>query len=135
MPGWAWQGVWLISVLAGVSALALRGYNRRLKAIAKRRPNLTRGEFIAQLVPDVSLEAAEFLWKTALDYIEPHATPHPDDHLWQDLPIDPDDIHLDWPRQWAESRGFHESQLPDWPEGTSPTIRNFGRWLDMAKAR
>ena len=134
MPDWAWQGLWLIILLTSIFVLARRSYNRKLRAIPERRPNLTRDEFMALMVPDVSREAAEFLWETVLDYIEPHATPHPEDNLGQDLPIDRDDIDLDWPRQWAERRGLDESVMPDWPEGIEPTIRNFGRWLDMAAA-
>jgi len=83
---------------------------------------------------DVSREAALFLWQTALPYLDfhkPPLTPHPDDDLIKDLPIDSDDISMDWPKHWAERHGFHDSNLPDWPKGWPVTIRNYGRWLDM----
>ena len=83
---------------------------------------------------DVSEEAASFLWQTALPYLDCHKpplTPHPDDDLVRDLPIDADEISMDWPRDWAERGGFHDSNLPDWPKEWPATIRNYGRWLDM----
>ncbi|WP_324261897.1 hypothetical protein U4960_01745 [Altererythrobacter sp. H2] len=86
------------------------------------------------MVSDVSEDAARFLWQTTLSCLkfhEPSLTPHPDDDLIKDLPIDDDDISMDWPREWAERRGFHESNLPDWPKNWPVTIRNYGRWLDM----
>ncbi|MDN3646796.1 hypothetical protein QWY75_11345 [Pontixanthobacter aestiaquae] len=49
-----------------------------------------------------------------------------------DLPIDEDDWGVDWPRIYSEGQGFHESHFPDWPENWLVTIRNYGRWLDMA---
>ena len=55
--------------------------------------------------PDVSEQASAFLWKSALPYLEllrPALTPHPDDDLVSDLPIDDDDFGMDWPREWAE---------------------------------
>ena len=81
---------------------------------------------------DVSSAAAEFLWETALLYLKPRLTPHPDDDLVRDLPIDSDDFSMDWPRDFAKRQGFHESSFPDWPEGWTVTVRNYGRWLDMA---
>lgn len=83
------------------------------------------------MAADVSLETSKFLWDTAIIYLEPRLTPHPDDHLVDDLPIDEDDWSMDWPREFAEQCGSHESNLPEWPEGWPATFRNFGRWLDM----
>ena len=80
---------------------------------------------------DVSVAATDFLWEEACTCLTPHATPHPDDDLIRELPIDDEDITLDWPREWAKLRGLDESNLPDWPEDWPVTVRNFGRWLDM----
>ena len=85
--------------------------------------------------PDVSGEASEFLWEIALSYLEGwpwNLAPHPDDDLSKDLPVDEEDWSMDWPREWAERKGFHVSNLADWPEDWLPTIRNYGRWLDMS---
>lgn len=81
---------------------------------------------------DMELATAEFLWEKASFYVQLPLAPHPDDDPIKDLCIDGDDISMDWPRDWAELRGFHQSNLPDWPSGWQLTLRNFGRWLDMA---
>lgn len=80
---------------------------------------------------DVSPEAAAFLWNTTLIYLRPDLTPHPDDNLAIDLPILEEDWILDWPRDFAREQGLVESNLPDWPEGWQPTVRNYGRWLSL----
>jgi len=132
MPQWVFLAAWVTLILAICAGFAWRNYHRQLRALATRRPNPTREQFLEWMRVDVSQEAAEFLWENALFYLEPHATPHPDDDLIKDLPIDNDDIWLDWTLDWATLRGFHESNFPDWPEEIPPTIRNFGRWLDKA---
>jgi len=83
------------------------------------------------MAADCSPEAAEFLWETTLFYTKPRLTPHPDDDLVRDLPIDDGDWSMDWPREFAERQGFHDSNLPDWPKDWPVTIRNFGRWLSI----
>ena len=84
------------------------------------------------MAQDCSPQVAKFVWEKALFYVEPKFSPHPDDHLFDDLMIDEDDVEMDWTREWAERQGFHESNYPDWPEGWPATVRNFGKWLDMA---
>jgi hypothetical protein len=73
------------------------------------------------------------MWQQVLPYVEPHLTPHPDDRLLDDLCIDDDDIDMDWPQIWAEQQGISESDLPDWPKDWPLTVRNFARWLDLAR--
>jgi len=80
---------------------------------------------------DVSAQTAKFLWDTAIVYLQPKLTPHPDDNMVRDLPIDDGDWSLDWPREYAEQNGFDEGDLPDWPKGWPVTLRNYGRWLEM----
>ena len=103
--------------------------------VAAARPNLSKQEFLAAMETDCSLEVSSFLWEKTLSYVHPRLTPHPDDDLILDLKIDDDDIAMDWPREWAELRDFHESHIPDWPDAWPATIKNFGRWLDMAPHR
>ena len=125
---------WLavLAVAAGLGLLFLvawRNTRRQIAATIARRRNLTREEFLSAMLEDCSPEAATFLWDTALVYLEPRLTPHPDDDLVKDLPIDDDDWSMDWPTDFARQRGFHESNLPKWPDNQPVTIRNFGRWL------
>ena len=100
--------------------------------VAAIRCNLTKQQFIELMESDCSTEAADFLWDKALFHVQPRLTPHPDDDLIKDLKIDDDDIDMDWPRDWAEQRGFHDRNFPDWPKDWPVTIRNFDRWLDMS---
>jgi len=131
MAGWT---LWFCALMAIIGAIYWRRYQRELRAISTRRPNLTREEFMASMRVDVSDAAAKFLWETTLIYIKPHATPHPEDDLMKELPIDQDDIALDWPVDWARLNGLSEDGFPPWPEGWDCTIRNFGRWLDQIEA-
>ena len=128
-----WLAVTLL-VIFGLSIAMLYGFwsiRRAHRRVAATRPNPTRQQFIALMEEDCSPEVSDFLWRKAVYYVEPRLTPHPDDDLMLDLKIDDDDIAMDWPRDWAEQRGFHDSNLPDWPKEWPATIRNFGRWLDI----
>lgn len=132
---------WLVPVLfAGgfISILVLvawRNTNRQVTKTLARSVSPSREAFLEAMSEDVSREASEFLWDAARDglrYHDPQLTLHPDDDLSKDLPLDDDDVTMDWPRKWAERQGFHESNFPDWPQGWPTTVRNYARWLDMA---
>ena len=135
---WEQLGIpeWLAVTLGVGSALAISlvyGYwslRRAHERVAARRTSPDKMQFLALMETECSPEAALFLWEKPLFYIEPRLSPHPDDDLLLDLKIDDDDIAIDWPRDWARQRGFHESNLPDWPKEWPTTIRNFGRWLN-----
>jgi hypothetical protein len=131
LPEWLFAFLFVVTGISIVFALSWRNTTRQIAATLAKRRNPTNAEFLAAMQMDVSLSTAEFLWETALPYLQPHLTPHPDDDLVRDLPIDSDDFSMDWPREFAERHGFHESNFPDWPEGWSVTIRNYGRWLDQ----
>jgi hypothetical protein len=105
-----------------------RAYGR----VAARRPNPTEAEFLAMMAQACSPEAARFVWEQALPYVTPHLTPHPDDLLLDDLCIDDGDF-MDWPQVWADHQGLPESNLPDWPKDWPLTVRNFARWLGLAR--
>lgn len=130
---WLVPTLWVALVGAIVVAFAIRNTRRQIARTLGKRPNLTREQFLVQMGPGVSRDAAEFLWDTALFYLEPKLAPHPDDDLVKDLPIDNEDWSVDWPREYANRQGFHDSNLPDWPEGWPVTIRNYGRWLTMGR--
>lgn len=131
LPEWLKTTILVITAIAVLFAFAWRNTKRQIARTLRRRSNPTRDEFLALMAVDVSPAASTFLWDTAYTCLKPHLTPHPDDDLIKDLPIDADDVSMDWPREWAESQGFHESNLADWPEGWPVTVRNYGRWLDM----
>lgn len=133
MPSWVFPTAFATVFLGLWSAIGVRNTRHQIAATHTRRPNPSRDEFMGLMAPDCSPEAAAFLWETALFYLEPKLAPHPDDDLARDLPIDDGDWSMDWPRDWAKSQGFHESNLPDWPAGWPVTIRNFCRWLDMGR--
>ena len=131
MPEWLFATLFVTIGVAVVFAFAWRNTKRQIAATLAKRPNPTRAELLTAMQTNVSPAAAKFLWETALPYLEPHLTPHPDDDMVRDLPIDSDDIGMDWPRDFAQRQGFHESSLSDWSEGWPVTVRNYGRWLDL----
>ena len=134
IPAWLFAAFFTGALLSVWFGIAWRNTNKQIATTRARRADPTQEQFLSLMCADVSDEAARFLWRTVLPYLEHWSSalaPHPDDNLHTDLPIDPDDIDVDWPRDWAELNGFHESNLPDWPEGWPATVRNYGRWLDM----
>ena len=131
LPNWVTATALIVTFLAGVYGYANWSLRRAQERVARRRANPSRQAFLADMSSTCSKEVLEFLWERSLAYVEPRLTPHPDDDLILDLRIDDDDVTEDWPRDWARQRGFHESNLPGWPEAWPTTIRNFGRWLDL----
>lgn len=135
LPEWLVVSLFVIIGLAVWLLVGSIGHARMVRRTAAKRANPTREEFLAEMERSgSSADAAEFLWETALFYVQPNLTPHPDDELGEDLFIDDGDWSMDWPRDFAERKGFHKSNLPDWPEGWRVTLRNYGRWLDMGSA-
>ena len=134
IPQWLFAALFAVCFLAAIWMVASRNTKRQIRRTLERRANPTRQEFMQLMAMNVSKEASEFLWEQSLpelNYFNQEIAPHPDDHLIDDLPIDEEGWSMEWPILWAERRGFHESNLPDWPEEWPVTVRNFGRWLDM----
>ena len=131
VPGWIIPAFFCAGFIGILCAIATRNTRREIERTLARRANPTKEEFLAMMASDTSPDAAEFLWETSRIYLEPRLTPHPDDDLARDLPIDDDDWSMDWPRDFAKRQGFHESNLPPWPKDWPATIRNYGRWLSM----
>ncbi len=134
MPDWVFPTGLVVFCLAIWFAIAWRNSARQISATLDRRPNPTWEQFRQMLAGEVSPEASAFIWKTALVYLQPRLTPHPDDSLVCDLPIDDDEWSMDWPRDFAREQGFDERLFPDWPEGWPVTLRNYGKWLDLGSA-
>ena len=132
IPAWLAETLFLIVFFGLIGGWAWRNTSKTINATLAKRPNPTKEQFIGLMQEDVRVETAEFLWETIIVYLEPKLSPHPDDSLAKDLPIDDDDWSMDWPRDFAERHGVHESNLPDWPAEWPVTVRNFGRWLDLS---
>lgn len=102
----------------------------------QRRPNPTQSEFVAMLGRDVNPETAEFVWFAIIEYLQPwQLTPHPDDHLSADLPVDRDEPTRDWMPRYAEFYGADGKRWPPWPRHWKGTVRNFARWLELGLSR
>ncbi|MBX7532876.1 hypothetical protein K3165_08075 [Qipengyuania sp. 1XM1-15A] len=132
IPEWLAGTLFVVGFLLIVGAVAWRNTARQIARTEAKRVSPTRDQFIAMMAPDVSGETACFLWDTAIEYLEPRLAPHPDDDLAKDLPIADEDWSIYWPDEYAEMKGFNASNLADWPDDWPPTLRNFGKWLDMS---
>lgn len=130
MPDWLIPAVGVIAIMGGVILVAIRNTRRMIDTTLARRPNPTRHEFVAMLSDDVRPETAEFLWDSIACLVAPRLTPHPDDHLADDLPIDPDEPAMDWMPEFAERHGVNAMHWPQWPDEWEGTVRNFARWLE-----
>lgn len=134
IPEWLFATLFVVGFVAIVGVVAWRNTDRQLKHLISRRPSPSKDEVLEMMQSDVAREPSEFIWDIAVPYFDcftPNLTPHPDDQLVDDFPIAEEDWGMDWPREWADRRGFHESNFHDWPEDWPATIRNYGRWLDM----
>lgn len=134
IPEWLALTSFVVAVLVVCLAMGFVMVRRAHRRVAARRPNPTEAEFFAMMAQDCSPKAARFMWEQALFCVEPRLTPHPDDLLLNDLCIDDGDVTMDWPQVWAEQQGLAESDLPDWPKDWPLTVRNFARWLDLARS-
>jgi len=133
IPKWLAVTGFVVAALVVWLALGFVMVRHAHRRVAARRPNPTEAEFLAMMAQDCSPEAARFMWEQALFYVEPRLTPHPDDLLLNDLCIDDGDVTMEWPQVWADQRGLSGSGLPDWPKDWPLTVRNFARWLDLAR--
>ncbi len=133
IPEWLVMTGFVVAAISIWLTLGVVMRRRAYRRVAARRPNSTEAEFLAMMAQDCSPEAARFMWQQTLSYVEPRLTPHPDDLLLDDLCIDDDDIDTDWTRDWADQQDILESDLPDWPKDWPLTVRNFARWLDLAR--
>ena len=102
---------------------------RMVQRTKARRPNPSRDEFVALLSREVRPETAAFLWQR-MAFLLPTVSPHPDDHLWNDLPIDESEPTEDWVVDFARLHGADPNDWPEWPAGHPVTVRNYARWLE-----
>lgn len=111
-----------------------RKWSRMAATLLARRPNPTQGEFVSFLAPDVGPETAEWFWNELHVYFRPTLTPHPDDDLMSDLPIDGDEPD-DWVQEYCKRNGLSLRQLGKWPDRRPVTPRNLLGWLESERRR
>ncbi len=131
VPEWVAATAFVVAALALWLGMGTVLHRRAMACTAARRSNPSEEEFLTLLAPACSPEAAQFVWQQALPYIAPRLTPHPDDHLGDDLCIDEGDIEMDWVSDWADQLGIPERDLPEWQQDWPLTVRNFARWCDL----
>ena len=134
MPGWMLAASFA-ALLVVVAALALfRHVWRMVQRTKARRPNPSRTEFVAMLSHEVRPETAEFLWER-MAFLLPTVAPHPNDHMWNDLPIDKSEPMTDWLVEFAQRHRVSANDWPAWPGGSPCTVRNYARWLERGLER
>lgn len=112
----------------------VRRHRRLIAALEARRPSpAARDGFAALLADDCEEDIAHFLWDELTVYWAPIA-PHPDDHLTEDLAIDPDEP-TDWLARFCRAQRIRASDFEPMADGQPPTIRNFARWLSRERGR
>jgi hypothetical protein len=129
MPEWLFPASFAAVFVVGLFLIAYRNTWRMIARTRARRPDLSHSEFVVRLSRDVRPETAEFLWEQ-MAFLLPTVAPHPDDHLWNDLPIDHEEPTSDWLIEFAKRHGARWEDWPDWPAGTACTVRNYARWLE-----
>ena len=90
---------------------------------------------MTSLAADCDADIAEFLWaELTPEWAYWHAalTPHPDDDVPKDLPIDDDDPHY-WLENYCDSRGLDWKRWTNWDQSQPTTVRNFARWLSTGE--
>jgi len=129
---WLIPSIFAVGFVAVVLGIGWRNTRRTVARTLARRTNLTRDEFVALLVPDVSPGTAEFVWDATIECLDVwHLSPHPDDHLVRDLPFDDDDPTMDWLPTFAKMHCLDWKAWPKWPADWEGTVRNFALWLEL----
>lgn len=134
MSGW-WFAAGCVGLYLFFAIFAARSGKRQVAALAARRPNPGREDFIGQLAGDCERDVAEFVWTIFTEeYSDRGAevTPHPDDNYLKDMPIDPDNQD-DWLGDFCAAQNLRAEDFPRWPEDRETTVRNFARWLSDAR--
>jgi hypothetical protein len=108
---------------------------KRMKlALAERRVSPTREEFISMLTENCEADIAELLRDELLVFYKPDMTPHPDDDVVIDMPIDGDEPN-DWLSEFCKRNGLRLRDITDWPKDQSATVRNLATWFSENRKR
>ena len=135
MNGW-WFAASCVGLYLLLWAFTARKWKRQAVALAVRRENVGREQFLAMLAGDCERDVAEFLWDELLSewsYWQDGLTPHPDDDFLKDLPID-DEEPQDWLEHYCDGRGLEWRRWTNWDQSQPTTVRNFARWLSNGPA-
>lgn len=127
MSGW-WFAAGCIALYVLIWFWFGRKWKRDASALAARRPNPTRAQFVALLSEDAGTDIAEFLWDELAPYWAPDLTPHPGDDFVNDLPIDRGEPQ-DWLERYCEMAGYDAKYWSEWNAHWPTTVRQFSRWL------
>ncbi|MFN3458942.1 MAG: hypothetical protein ACK4Z8_15310 [Novosphingobium sp.] len=131
---WLFAGGVLAVWLGGGYLVGKRNYRRAVQTLRARRADPSREAFTASLSPEVRAATAEWFWQQLQAYYQPDLSPHPDDDLIRDMPIDPEEPE-DWVRDYCRANGLKERNLEPWPEGMAVTPRNLLGWLENERRR
>ncbi|MBB4614646.1 hypothetical protein [Novosphingobium taihuense] len=136
MSGGAWllAGGALVTWFGASYLICKRKWERAVSLLRDRRANPSRDDFVAMLAPEVGSATALWFWKELQVYYRPRLSPHPDDDLTGDLPIDPDEPD-DWVRDYCRLHGLKVHDLAQWPEALAVTPRNLLGWLEKERSR
>jgi hypothetical protein len=135
LNGW-WFAAGCVGLFLIYSLIVSRRDKRQVAALAVRRENVGREQFITMLANDCEPDVAEFLWDELVPewaYWHAGLTPHPDDDFLKDLSID-DEEPQDWLEHYCESRGLDWHHWTNWDRSQPTTVRNFARWLSNGPA-
>lgn len=124
----------IVSVFAALGIILSRKWRRQESCLLSKRLNLSKPEFIAALAGDADSDVAKWLRDELHVYFHPRLAPHPDDHLIDDLPIDPDEPAF-WLQRFCTAHSLSAKDFSTWPDEHPLTVRHFAAWLTMEKRR
>ncbi len=124
----------VVAVFAWIYVAGGRNLKRMKLALARRRPSPTREEFISMLAESCEADIAELLWDELFVFYKPDMTPHPDDDVIQDMPIDGEEPN-DWLSEFCKRNSLRLKDITDWPKDQSATVRNLASWFSENRKR
>ena len=111
-----------------------RQWRRKEDALLARRANPTKQEFRTLIADDADPDVTDWLWDELQVYFQPRLTPHPDDDLVSDLPINSDEPN-DWLSGFCQANKLRINDIQSWDETLPITVRNFATWLSNERRR
>jgi hypothetical protein len=122
----------VLGIFALFWMIALRKWRKQQQLLLAKRANPSKAQFVETLGEDADPDVAEWLWHELIVYLRPHLAPHPNDHLLDDLRIDPGDPE-DWLREFCNRNGLAYKDFPGWPADRQLTVRNLAIWLSAQR--
>jgi hypothetical protein len=124
----------VICIFAWTYVAGERKLVRQKTALRARRANPTYEEFVTSLRSDCEADIADQLWQDLLVFYRPDMTPHPEDDVIQDMPIDHDEPN-DWLAHFCKANNMRVKDISPWPKNQQATIRNLARWFSENRQR